>query len=141
MDLRLDHLNLSVRDLGETVAWYGRVFDFAVVEEGTWDGVRWAILRSGDGKGDAMLCVYEHSGYASPDPEELGRRRLHGIRHPGFRITDEARWLATIEREGLEVEEVVHPHSHSWYVNDPTGYEIEVVAWNGDRVAFEPANR
>ena len=40
-------------------------------------------------------------------------------------------------REGLEVEEIVYPHSRSWYVYDPTGYEIEVVSWKGDRVAFE----
>jgi catechol 2,3-dioxygenase-like lactoylglutathione lyase family enzyme len=132
--VRLDHLNLSVRDLDETVAWYRRVFDFAPVEEGTWDGVRWAILRSDGGKGDALLCAYHHPEYAF---EDLGGRSLHGIRHPGFRITDEARWLETVEREGLEVEEIVYPHSRSWYVTDPTGYEIEVACWKGDRIAFE----
>ena len=139
MDVRLDHLNLSVRDFGETVAWYGRVFGFALVEEGVGDGVRWGVLRSGEGTGDALLCVYHHPEFRFPGGEELESRRLHGIRHPGFRITDEARWRETVEREGLEVEEIVYPHSHSWYVNDPTGYDIEVVLWNGDRVAFEPA--
>ena len=137
MNVRVDHLNLSVRDLDETVAWYGRVFGFTVAEEGVWDGVRWAILRSGD----TMLCAYHRPEFAFLDNEELGRRKLHGIRHPGFRITDEARWLRTIEREGLTVEEIVHPHSRSWYVYDPTGYEIEVVAWKNDRVAFESAEK
>jgi catechol 2,3-dioxygenase-like lactoylglutathione lyase family enzyme len=134
--VRLDHLNLSVRDLDESIAWYGRVFGFAPVEEGVWEGVRWAILRS---DGDALLCLYHRPGYAFVDNDDLRQRRLHGIRHPGFRISDEARWLETIGREKLEVEEIVYPHSHSWYVNDPTGYEIEVVLWNGDRVVFEPA--
>ena len=136
--LRLDHLNLSVRDLDEAVGWYGRVFGFAPVEEGTWDGVRWSILRSGEGRGDALLCAYHHPDYAFLAPEELGRRRLHGTRHVGFRIADEARWRKTIEREKLDVEEIPYPHSHSWYVQDPTGYEIEVVLWNEDRVVFEP---
>jgi catechol 2,3-dioxygenase-like lactoylglutathione lyase family enzyme len=136
--VRLDHLNLSVRDLDETIGWYGRVFGFAPVEEGTWDGVRWAILRSDAGKGDALLCVYHHPEYAHLGNDDLAQRRLHGIRHPGFRITDERRWLETVEREGLEVEEIVYPHSRSWYVYDPTGYEIEVACWKGDRITFEP---
>ena len=134
--VRFDHLNLSVRDLDETVAWYGRVFDFALVEEGVWDGVRWGILRSGKGAGDAMLCVYHHPEYAFLDNDALARRKIHGIRHPGFRISDEARWLETVAREGLEVEEIEYPHSRSWYVYDPTGYEIEVAHWNDDRVVF-----
>jgi catechol 2,3-dioxygenase-like lactoylglutathione lyase family enzyme len=137
--IRLDHLNLSVRDFDETAAWYGRVFGFALVEEGVWEGVRWGVLRSGEGRGDALLCVYHHPEFAFLAPEEQGRLRRHGIRHPGFRITDGARWLRTIEEEGLEVEEILYPHSRSWYVADPTGYDIEVVLWNDDRVVFEPA--
>jgi catechol 2,3-dioxygenase-like lactoylglutathione lyase family enzyme len=139
--IRLDHLNLSVRDFDETVDWYGRVFGFALVEEGVWDGVRWGILRSGRGAGDALLCVYHHPEYSFVDAEASGRRRVHGIRHPGFRISDEAQWRETLEREGLEFEEIRYPHSRSWYVNDPTGYDIEVVLWNDDRVAFAPAEK
>ena len=131
--VRLDHLNLSVKDLEDTVAWYGRVFGFAVAEDGIWDGVRWAILRSGD----TMLCVYHHPEFRFVDNDGLASRHLHAIRHPGFRISDERRWLETIEREGLEAEEIVYPHSRSWYVYDPTGYEIEVVKWNEDRVTFD----
>lgn len=132
--VRLDHLNLSVRDLDETTAWYGRVFGFSVAEEGVWDGVRWGILRSGD----TMLCAYHHPEFRFVDNDGHRSRHLHHIRHPGFRITDERRWRETIEREKLDVEEIVYPHSRSWYVTDPTGYEIEVVIWNDDRVVFEP---
>jgi len=133
--IRMDHLNLSVRDLDETIAWYGRVFGFAVAQEGVWDGVRWAILRSGD----TMLCAYHHPEFRFVDNEGLAARHLHGIRHPGFRISDERRWRQTVERERLDVEEIVYPYSRSWYVYDPTGYEIEVVRWNDDRVTFNPA--
>ena len=137
--VRLDHVNLSVRDFEESVAWYGRVFGFALVEEGVWDGVRWGVLRSGGGRGDAMLCIYHHPEHAFVDAETLGSRRQHGVRHVGFRITDEAAWRAAVAREGLEVEEIRYPRSRSWYVNDPTGYDIEVVLWNGDEVAFGAA--
>ena len=44
-------------------------------------------------------------------------------------------------REGLEAEEVADPHSRSWYVTDPTGYEIEVAHWNGDRIVFDAATK
>jgi hypothetical protein len=46
-----------------------------------------------------------------------------------------------VARENVEVNyggEVHWPHSRSWYVNDPTGWEIEVVRWQGDTVRFEP---
>ena len=33
---------------------------------------------------------------------------------------------------------IVHyPHSDSWYVKDPTGYEIEVAAWDGAKIKFD----
>lgn len=134
--VRLDHLNLSVRDLDESVAWYGRVFDFALVEKGTYEGAPFGVLRSGKGGGDAMLCIYHCPDYAFVDSDWQKGRGLHGIRHPGFRISDEARWRERIAREGLKVEERAYPHSHSWYVHDPTGYEIEVVLWKHDRVVF-----
>ena len=137
MDIRgVDHLNLTVRDLEESARWYGRVFRFAPVERGERDGLRWAILRSEEGKGATMLCLYERPDFAAFDPEALGERGLHGIRHFGFRIEDEAGWRALLEEEGLEHEEMSWPYSTSWYVNDPTGYEIEVACWKGGRIRF-----
>jgi catechol 2,3-dioxygenase-like lactoylglutathione lyase family enzyme len=133
-----DHLNLTVRDLAETAAWYGRIFRFAAVEEGVREGIRWMILRSSGGHGGAMLCLYERPGYEGADPELLGRRRLHGIRHFGLRIEDERGWRELLRREGLPYEETTWPHSTSWYVTDPTGYEIEVAHWKEGRVRFEP---
>ena len=134
----LDHLNLTVRDLGESAAWYRRLFRFELVEEGVRDGVRWGILRSGGGRGTAMLCLYERPQYGAADPEALGGLRLHGIRHFGLRIEDEAEWRALVEREQLQTEALRWPHSTSWYVNDPTGYEIEVAHWNQGRIEFAP---
>ena len=129
----LDHLNFTVTNLTETVDWYGRVFGFEVVERGVYQGHPWAIVRSGD----AMLCLYEHPDRHQPSLKEL--KGLHHFSHFGMRIRDREAWVATIERENLEVKfggEVDWPNSSSWYVEDPSGYEIEVVFWDEDRISF-----
>ena len=131
----LDHLNLTVADLEASIDWYARVLGFRVRERGTYQGAPWAIVQSGD----ALLCMYEHPDFAFEDGGDLDRRRLHSIHHFGLRIADRAAWEETVEREGVHVEYggvVEWPRSQSWYVLDPTGYEIEVALWNDDEVSF-----
>jgi lactoylglutathione lyase len=128
----LDHLNMSVKDLAESIAWYGRVFGFQKVEGGTIEGRPWAILRGGD----ALLCLYEHAKRKVPDPEQHGH---HGLAHFGLRIDDRVAWEATVAREKVAVDyggAFRWPHSTAWYVSDPTGYEIEVALWDDDEVRF-----
>lgn len=133
--VRLDHVNLTVDDLDETIAWYGRVFGFEVVERDVQEGVPWAVLRAGD----SMLCVY-----AYPERRHLGRfeleeANLHGMNHFSLRVDDESAWASVVERESLEIlygGVVEWPHSRSWYVQDPTGHEIEVTAWHDGRPDF-----
>ncbi len=132
----LDHLNLTVRDLAQSEAWYGRVFGFRRVDGGVWDGVRWAILRAGD----ALLCMYEYPEHTLEPNRARREAGRHGLNHFGLRITDPAAWEATVAREGLELlygGPVRWPHSTAWYVADPTGYELEVACWSGDVVRFE----
>ncbi len=131
----LDHINLSVANFEHTVDWYARIFDFELVEEGLQDGIRWGVIQSGE----ALLCVYEHPARRHLDRFELGDHHLHGMAHFGLRITDEADWLDIVEREKVPIlyDGVIRwPHSLAWYVKDPTGYEIEVALWNGDRITF-----
>jgi catechol 2,3-dioxygenase-like lactoylglutathione lyase family enzyme len=128
----LDHLNMSVRNLAESIDWYGRVFGFKKVEDGVIEGSPWAILRGGD----ALLCLYEHPERGEPDAEKHGH---HAPAHFGLRIDDKAAWEATVVREKVPVEyggAFKWPHSTAWYVTDPTGYEIEVALWDDDRVRF-----
>ncbi len=132
----LDHLNLSVADFEATVAWYGRVFDFELVEESVQDGVRWGVIKGGE----AMLCIYERPGLTKLDRFQLAEKGLHYLAHFGLRITDEAEWLETVKREGLEIlydGPVRWPHATAWYLLDPTGWEIEVALWDDDTVAFD----
>jgi len=133
---QLDHLNLSVRDLDESVEWYARVFGFELAERGlSAAGVPFAVLRSDE----ALLCVYHRPGRESLDGAELERRGLHGFNHFALRIEDREAWEEIVEREGLELLYgglVEWPHSLAWYVTDPTGYEIEVALWNEGAPAF-----
>jgi lactoylglutathione lyase len=133
----LDHLNMSVRDLDESVQWYGRIFGFKKVEEDVQEGVRWAVIQAGD----AMLCIYEHPDYEFHDRFGLADRKLFGMSHFALRIDDPESWLAIAERENIKFMydgEIPWPHSRAWYIQDPTGYEIEVACWNNDTIRFDP---
>ena len=131
---QLDHLNLTVANLEETIRFYSAVFGFEVVEEGTRDEGPWAIIRSGD----AMLCIFESNRLPPARCREDGQER-HVIYHFGLRITDREAWLSTVEEHQLNLlygGEQVYPHSSSWYVCDPTGYTLEVVLWHADEIRF-----
>ncbi|MDP6931493.1 MAG: VOC family protein [Myxococcota bacterium] len=133
---QLDHLNLTVSDLEQTIDWYSRIFGFRVVERGLRGNTPWAIIRAGE----AMLCIYEDTEREPPSRFRVGDTDRHAIYHWGLRITDEDAWLKTVEENDLTLEfggRSDYPHSTSWYVADPTGYSIEVVLWNEDRIAFD----
>ena len=141
LDMRvsnIDHLNLSVRDFDETVAWYGRVFGFELVEESTQaDGVRFGVLRAGE----SMLCIYEHAELEYVHCDQLRARGVHAICHFALRVpaANRAEWEAIVERENLELKfggAIDYDNSTSWYVNDPTGWSIEVVLWTDDAIQF-----
>ncbi len=135
----LDHINMTVHNFRESADWYRRVFGFELVEEGLQDGRPWGIIRSGE----AMLCMYESPGRTFKDRFALAKSKRHGVSHFAFRIEDKAAWDGTIESEGIEILYggiVEWPHSTSWYVKDPTGYEIEVALWDHDTVALTPSS-
>ncbi len=129
----IDHINMTVNNIQDTLDWYGRVFGFSLVEEGWRDGRRWAVIRGGD----AMLCIYEEPDFRNEDPYN---RKVHGVAHFGLRISDRAAWEQTLEREKIKFTYPWqrYPHSKSWYVEDPTGYEIEVALWDNDEISFDP---
>ncbi|RMG14411.1 MAG: VOC family protein [Planctomycetota bacterium] len=120
----LDHLNLRVRHLAETEAWYGRLFGFAPVERGTYEGRPWVILRCAD----ALLCLYEH-------PEV----QAGALNHFALRVDDPVAFEERRVREGVALRygsPVRWPHSTSWYVRDPSGHELEVVCWDAGEPRF-----
>ena len=134
--MKLDHVNLTVTNLATSIDWYRRVFGFEPVERGVYRTRPWAILRAGD----ALLAIYETAGREVPSGEQLARLGHHRVAHVGLRITDERAWLETVARERVNVDHVAeYPHSKSWYIVDPSGWELEVVLWNDDVVRFPAA--
>ena len=128
---KLDHINFTVADFKESVAWYKKVFHFELVEEGKKpNGVQWGILRNGD----SMLAISEY-----PDRKWCLNDKHHKSYHFGLRLVDQKEWEEKIKEHNLEVfygGAISYPHSTSWYVKDPTGYEIEVAIWNNNEVNF-----
>lgn len=132
----IDHINLTVADFEASLAWYRRVFGFELVEEGMQDDTRWGVIR----QGDVMLCLYEFPECRHEDRFTLRGMGLHGINHFGLRITGRSDWEETIGRENIEVlydGPIRWPHSTSWYITDPTGWEIEVALWDEDTIVFD----
>lgn len=131
-NLRLDHLNLSVTNFEETASWYRDVFGFTIVEKGLYDGRPWGVIRAGD----SMLCIYQSPERIQLDEED---ERHHRINHFAFRLTDEKLWLENARRLKLKFfygGKVEYSHSVSYYVEDPSGYSIEVAFWENDQVSF-----
>lgn len=122
MNPRLDHVNLSVRNLEESIAWYRDVFGFEAVESGTSvHGRRWAIVAHGD----SMICMGEFPERG----DEAAGDAFHRIFHFGLRVDDLEAWRLKVDRLNLSLfygGEIRYARSRSWYVRDPSGHEIEV---------------
>lgn len=132
----LDHLNLTVNDFKQSAQWYADIFGFRIVEQGKMpDGRPWGVLRNGD----SMLCIYEDTN-RQPIPEhDKDYDKFHRIYHFSLRISDRETWEKTIKDHNLKIHyngPIPYPNSFSWYVDDPSGHEIEVVLWKNNVVKF-----
>lgn len=123
-----DHLNINVKNLLESKDWYGKVFGFTEVEGGVdQEGMPWAILRNKD----SMLCLYQAKHF-----EEVNTKHFS---HIGFRISDRDAWESVIREHKIKVfygGAYRYPHSYSWYIEDPSGYEIDVALWDMNTISF-----
>ena len=70
----VDHLNMNVTNLNETITFYQDVFGFSIYEQEDYKGAPYAII----GKKDSLfLCLYEEKGF---------KASKHDISHIGFNI-------------------------------------------------------
>ncbi len=120
---KIDHINISIKDINESVLWYEKVFGFKKVEEGlNMSGSKFVIVENQD----IMMCMSEYPTWKAPNLK--GDKEQHQIFHFGFRIQDEVKWKQLVLDLDLKLTygEIIYPRSKSWYVLDPNGYEIEV---------------
>ena len=121
--MKIDHINLTVENLEQSIEWYSNTFGFEMKEKGI--GVRgqaWVIV----GKDDSMIAMNE---YKLLSAETNLQSEFHKINHFGIRISKEKAWEKKINEYQIKVYYggvVQHPFSKSWYIKDPSGHEIEV---------------
>ena len=110
----IDHVNMSVRDLDKSVAFYSKIFGFTVKKDQP--DMRSKII----GNDRIKLCLYE-------DPE------IHveaGLNHFGFHVDNFDEVIRICIDHGVPV---LYGGAVDWeektksvYVTDPTGYTIEL---------------
>ncbi len=109
----IDHINMIVKDLDESIEFYSTVFGFVVKKkQPEQDSV---II----GDENVKLCIYEG--------DSAGDR--NGISHFGFHVTDFDEVLETCKRLNVPVKYngiLEWEKSRSVYIEDPNGYEIEL---------------
>ena len=133
MSVRLDHVNMTVNNIDESIHWYQKIFGFEKVEGGlTPQGHPWAIIAIQD----SMISMSEYQRIAADENKDTSAHRVY---HFGFRIDDADQWRNKIRQHGLKLYydgEIKYPHSRSWYVHDPSGHEIEVSCTDGGPLKF-----
>ena len=109
----IDHVNMTVKNLQESVEFYGKLFGFEVREDQPDQDSK--II----GNDTIKLCLYE-------DPEMSPEG---GISHFGFHVENFEEIVRVCKSLGVEVlygGEVSWKSSLSVYIKDPNGYVIEL---------------
>ena len=108
----IDHVNMAVNNLDESVAFYGELFGFEVCKEQPEHHSK--II----GNDTIKLCLYE-------DPSAV---KQGGIAHFGFAIDNFEDVVAKCVKMGVETPYGVieWEKSRSVYISDPDGYELEL---------------
>ena len=117
----IDHINMRVTNLNESVRFYQQLFNFKEVEAGfSSSNERYKIIGTSR---VAFLALYE-----SNEPIKADH-----VGHIGFNITNFDEVLNTLKKLKLEVAQygdvngiVNYAHSQSIYILDPDKNEIEI---------------
>jgi len=130
-DITLDHVALSVPDIGHSIAWYQEMFGFKEARRGGQpNGMQTALIQ----RGDIRIELFQVPG-AAPLPES--RRdpsedfRTHGVKHFAFRVKDVRAVLARLQAKGVKVvfELRDYPGAAFAFVSDNAGNAIELIQY------------
>lgn len=135
MTVRLEHANLIVRDVDETIRFLRAALPgFRVRGEGkTWRGTRWVHV----GDDETYLALNE----ATEEPAErwVPYAGKPGVNHLAFEVEDAEALRARLRAAGYEDSTVpnAHPHRKRVYFHDAEGNDWEFVQYFSD----DPAKR
>lgn len=114
----IDHINMYVKNLDETVHFYEKVFGLKEYESGLGSsGAPYKIIGLSD---SLFLCLYED--------KNLGNVK-ETINHFGFHVDDIDKKVELLKSNNIDVlygGVVDYGKSKSVYIKDPSGYEIEI---------------
>ena len=113
----IDHVNIKVKNLEQSVEFYKKLFGFEVKQEDNPNKID--VPSKIIGNDSIKLCMYE-----IPDMTPEG-----GIVHFGFNISNFNEIIEKCKEQGVEIlygGPVDWEKSKSIYIVDPSGYEIEL---------------
>jgi len=111
----IDHLNLDVKNLDQTVEFYNKLFGFTILKEQPEENSK--II----GNEHVKLCLYQRS--------EFNHFEKNGFNHFGLHINnfeDIMRKCSELDIEVYYGGPIEWESSSSIYIKDPNGYEIEL---------------
>jgi catechol 2,3-dioxygenase-like lactoylglutathione lyase family enzyme len=122
---RIDHIQMDVGNLEESIEFYSRVFGFKIKEIGLRALTRWAIIGNDTG---LYLCMHEY-------PEGIGKVNDGlEITHFGLIVDDFENTMDKLRKLGVKLfyDDYVQYHSsRSIYFLDPNGYKLEISEFDG----------
>jgi catechol 2,3-dioxygenase-like lactoylglutathione lyase family enzyme len=125
----LAEIVLWTRNMEATLSFYRDLFGLELISK---PDFRAKFLSAGTGPGGIpeMIVLFPHPEDAEPFPPDKARRVLH---HMAFAVHPERydQLEETCRRAGLEVRQGVHPvlkDVRTFYVDDPEGNEVEIIA-------------
>lgn len=121
----IDHIQMDVLNLEESISFYRDHFGFSLVEIGMRQLTRWAIVGTESG---VFLCMHEY-------PEGRGQKNAGcEITHFGLVVAEFSTLESRLREAGVRLvyERPVEYHSsRSVYFMDPNGYKIEISEKSG----------
>lgn len=124
----IDHINLNVKNLEETILFYKNLFNFEVKETGvsTSSGSPYAIIGQSQ---VGFLAIYEDENFSLTNYQALN--------HFGFYVHNIEDIYNKLKTKGINILYdgfVKWPESRSLYIKDPNGFEIELSEFFGGKL-------
>ncbi len=120
---RIDHVAITVRDIGLAAKWYMEVLGLERYYEETWNGVPTMV-----GKGGTCIALFKAKG---ENPHSPAGPDTFTMTHLAFKADrknfEEAQ--KTLKEKGIDFEFDDHDISHSIYFKDPDGHRLEITTY------------
>ena len=119
----IDHVAITVSDLGRSLAWYRDVLGLERRFEEEWGDVPTMMCA-----GETCVALFPSD---VPEPQPVDVRTTVSMRHFAFRVDRENFHAAQAQfrDRGIEFESADHGIAQSVYVSDPDGHRIEITTY------------